>query len=46
MSGDNENDVGIADGRERLPEDAVPLHAIHRPYNPGKEEESDEGEQE
>jgi len=46
MSGDNDDEYGVANGRQRLPDNVVPLHALHRPYSPQREDESDEDEQE
>ncbi|HDK7002961.1 TPA: hypothetical protein M2O71_001423 [Klebsiella pneumoniae] len=46
MPGDYENEPGFFDGGSRLPDNVEPLHVLHRPYNPQKESETDDSEQE
>jgi len=41
MSGD-ETESGFFDGINRLPENTEPLHALHRPYKPDRDEEDEE----
>lgn len=45
MSGDNEKETGFFDGSNRLPDDAEPLHALHRPYQPDKERDADDDQE-